>query len=173
MSPPRPGDPRAESLLDAFVDTYPCALVPVPVEEIAEEFLGLRVRETAGLGASGVIVPSHRTIHVNADEPAERRRFTLAHEIGHWVIHCRTRPECMEILCRTVEVSGATDPREREANVFAATLLMPEPTVRGLVGDGVRDAATLAGMLGVSVPAMAWRLYNLGLGERPPGEGGA
>jgi Zn-dependent peptidase ImmA (M78 family) len=54
---------------------------------------------------------------------------------------------------------------EREANVFAAELLMPEELVRRLGGSNTREVAAT---FKVSEEAMSWRLYNLGLSERPP-----
>jgi Zn-dependent peptidase ImmA (M78 family) len=54
---------------------------------------------------------------------------------------------------------------EREANVFAAELLMPEGLVRASF-DGT--AVGTASQFGVSDEAMGWRLYNIGLSEEPP-----
>lgn len=168
MSPPRPGDPRAPELLRRYLAAFPCAAVPVPVEDIAEDLLGLRVRVDSGMGAlSGALLPAHRLIRVNADEPPDRRRFTVAHEIGHWVVHCAEQRERAPIMCRSVETPGARDVREREANVFAADLLMPEDAVRGRFDTVGPHAEPLAHTFGVSVDAMRWRLYNLDLGPHP------
>jgi Zn-dependent peptidase ImmA (M78 family) len=173
VSPPRPGDPRAPRLLERYLAAFggTRAPVPVPVEDIAEDLLGLRVRLTPGLPASGMLVPAERVVHVNPDEPPDRRRFTVAHEVAHWVVHCAEQRARPVILCRHADMDGATDPREREANVFAADLLMPEQAVRAAAaaaGPGPAGPDHLAGLFGVSVPAMAWRLYNLELGP-PPG----
>ena len=64
--------------------------------------------------------------------PLRRFRFTIAHEIGHWVCHCLEAPSALEpSYCRPVDLTEAADRTlEREANVFAAELLMPEPAVR-------------------------------------------
>lgn len=140
----------------------------MPVEAIAEDLLGLALGE-APLPVSGMLVPARREIWVDAREAAEspaRRRFTIAHEIGHWV--CQVREgRVAEILCRPdPSLARQADPREREANVFAAELLMPAAEVRRLVADGLPEAELLE-RFGVSGPAMAWRLFNLGLGPRP------
>jgi Zn-dependent peptidase ImmA (M78 family) len=116
-----------------------------------------------------MLVPARREIWVDAREAAEspaRRRFTIAHEIGHWV--CQVREgRGAEILCRPdPSLARRADPREREANVFAAELLMPAGEVRRLAAEGFA-VAELAGRFEVSGPAMAWRLFNLGLGPRP------
>lgn len=165
MSPPRPGDPRAERLRQRFMEVFGDAgTPPVPVEAIAEDLLGLRVRLETGMdGLSGALLPAHRLIRVNADEPAERRRFTVAHEIAHWVVHCAADGRAAPVMCREVARPGP-DPREREANVFAADLLMPAAAVRAHVAaHGAPDRGILAAAFAVSPEAMAWRLYNLGL----------
>jgi Zn-dependent peptidase ImmA (M78 family) len=56
---------------------------------------------------------------------------------------------------------------EREANVFAAELLMPQTEVRAAIAIGA-GVSELAARFGVSDVALAWRLFNLGLAERPP-----
>jgi hypothetical protein len=161
-------DPRAGALLRRYLDTYGGEEIPVPVESIAEDLLGLRVSE-ADLTCSGLLVPAERRIWVNAAEASQapgRRRFTIAHELGHWVcqvLEGRWQP----VFCREVEAGGnGYPPLEREANVFAAELLMPEGTVRVRVGSG--SPADLAERFGVSSVAMHWRLYNLGLVEASP-----
>jgi hypothetical protein len=169
MTPPRPGDPRAARLLRRYLEAFPAAEVPVPVQDIAEDLLGLRVRVAPGLAVSGMLVPSERLVWVNADEPPERCRFTVAHEMGHWVVHCAEQATRPAILCRDADLDGATDVREREANVFAADLLMPEAAVREAAGGPDSSATALALRFRVSPVAMAWRLYNLGLGPLPDG----
>ena len=70
--------------------------------------------------------PATRYVYLNARESREsegRRRFTLAHEIGHWVCQCdegrSAAPE--PILCRASDMSGTGSALEREANNFAAS----------------------------------------------------
>jgi Zn-dependent peptidase ImmA (M78 family) len=142
----------------------------VPVESIAEDLLGLHVVESDELGVSGLLLPVEREIWVNAREAAEspgRRRFTIAHELGHWicqVLEGSTAP----VFCRPSDLAATADRAlEREANVFAAELLMPEEAVRDAFTRD-RSIDGLAAVFGVSQEAMHWRLYNFGLvGERP------
>lgn len=159
-------DPRATALLRSYLEAYGGPEIPVPVEAIAEDFVGLRVAETEGLDCSGLLVPAERRIWVNAREAAEspaRRRFTIAHELGHWVcqvLEGRWQP----VFCRTMEApaEGRYPPEEREANVFAAELLMPEPAVRSAFAED-DSIGGLAERFGVSDEAMHWRLYNFEL----------
>ncbi|MBM3664388.1 MAG: ImmA/IrrE family metallo-endopeptidase [Actinobacteria bacterium] len=72
------------------------------------------------------------------------------------------------ILCREADLSArGGGPLEREANNFAASLLMPEAQVREVAAGGM-DVDTAAERFGVSDIAMDWRYFNLGITtERP------
>ena len=77
--------------------------LPVPIEEIADTHVGLLVRDVEDLGTapgapelghgqalSGLLLPAVGEIWVNAEEARQwpaRRRFTIAHELGHWRLH--------------------------------------------------------------------------------------
>jgi Zn-dependent peptidase ImmA (M78 family) len=106
------------------------------VESIAEDLLGLSIERSWDLQYSGVLLPHERTIVLNAHEdyrnqaPLRRYRFTIAHEVGHWICHCLGGvPQA--IYCRTVHANPEEGiGREREADRVAASLLMPEPAVR-------------------------------------------
>ena len=122
-------DPRAHALRARFHAKFAADELPVPVEAIAEDLLGLRV-EDGDIPCSGLLLPAGRLIVLRADEPPARQRFTLAHELGHWV--CQVREgRGKAVYCRAQDVVPSADRlREREANVFAAELLMPEEAVR-------------------------------------------
>lgn len=163
-------DPRAGALRERFARLFGGEELPVPVERIAEDLLGLRV-ETAELPVSGMLVPAERRILLNRPEFPPRRRFTLAHELGHWVCQCRGRPVVEPIYCRADDVgderADGARLREREANIFAAELLMPEQLVRRELARGA-ELPALAERFGVSRPAMHWRLFSFGLVEAGP-----
>ena len=95
---------------------------PIPVEQIAEEFLGLSIIH--GLPSdrkiSGIIQLGQKRILVNSKEPAVRRRFSVAHEIAHWTLHAQHRNG--QVIFRTRK---SQDRVEAEANAFAAAILMP------------------------------------------------
>jgi len=157
-------DARADALRERYRRAFACREPPVPVEAIAEDLLGLLVEERE-IDCSGCLLPFRRLLVVNAGEPRARRRFTIAHELGHWVCQVmagRSAP----VFCRPLDLSQAADRAlEREANVFAAELLMPEPLVRGRFAGSVADCAAA---FAVSGEAMHWRLFNLGLLPEPP-----
>jgi hypothetical protein len=160
-------DPRAHAVRERYLATFGGPELPVPVEAIAEDLLGLRVEERPALGLSGMLLPAERRVVVNADEVAPRRRFTLAHELGHWV--CQVREgAALPVYCRLEDVAESADRAlEREANVFAAELLMPEPAVRAAWAE-LGEVAACAARFDVSPTAMHWRLYSFELVEEGP-----
>jgi hypothetical protein len=170
--PTRYTDPRAHDLRAEYLATFGGAEIPVPVESIAEDWLGLRIEE-ADLGdCSGMLIPSERLIRVNASEamsgdtPTRRIRFTIAHELGHWICHARGLDDA-PTYCRSQDLAEDADRAlEREANVFGAELLMPEAAVRE-AWAAFPDAQGLAGRFGVSALAAQWRLYSFGLASKP------
>jgi Zn-dependent peptidase ImmA (M78 family) len=127
-------------------------------------------------------------ILVNADDPLPRRRFTAAHELGHYLLHFLPRLQAtgdVEVYlvqddsCDTVreEDTSLADKEpslpemERQANQFAAELLMPEVLCRMATNSYRGHFHTparflehhLAREMLVSREAMRWRLRNLGL----------
>ena len=122
---------------ERYLATYGGDEIPVPVESIAEDLLGLRIEEDDLGECSGMLIPAERLIVVNASEamsgdtPTRRHRFTIAHELGHWICHATRHAETAPTYCRSQDMSQDTDRAlEREANVFGAELLMPEAAVR-------------------------------------------
>ena len=167
-------DPRAHELRDRYLATYGGAEIPVPVESIAEDLLGLRIEEDDLGECSGMLIPAERLIVVNASEamsgetPTRRHRFTIAHELGHWICHARGAEDAQPSYCRSQDVSQDTHRAiEREANVFGAELLMPESAVRWAwaASPGVVE---LASKFDVSAMAAQWRLYSFGLVDSRP-----
>ena len=159
-------DPRAGKVRERYHGLFGGMEFPVPVESIAVDLLGLHVEE-GDIGCSGMLVPAERRVVLRADEPHARQRFTLAHEVGHWVcqvLEGYTAP----VYCRAEDVApGADRMREREANLFGAELLMPEPSVQAAFAQE-RDIEQVATRFGVSAEAMHWRLYNFGLVDDRP-----
>jgi Zn-dependent peptidase ImmA (M78 family) len=158
-------EPRAHELRERYIAAFGGGELPVPVGAIAEDLLGLHVSEADLDGVSGLLYPARRRIVLNAGDPPARKRFTLAHELGHWICQCQDEPT-VKVFCRAEDVTLDPVARtvEREANIFAAELLMPEAAVRKAWSG---DADETAARFGVSGEAMRWRLYSFGLGEAP------
>lgn len=140
--------------------------IPVPVGRLAKE-LGLGVlRSTLQPGISGQIEPSDEypagfVIKVNRHEVKHRQRFTIAHEIGHFMLHRdRIGSGIRDTILYRSKLSSAM---EAEANRFAAGLLMPFDKVRGKFNElelrrDKESARELAQVFGVSNDAMEIRL---------------
>jgi hypothetical protein len=171
----------AVAALERFTTTYRAAPPPVDVAELAGSLYRLRVRDADDLDAapgapadvplSGLLLPHRYEVWVRRDEPRERRRFSVAHEVGHFVLHALPA-HAEPVFCRPADVQADVDAaarrREREANRFAAELLMPEPLVRSHVERTGPDPTSLAPVFAVSDLAMGFRLVNLGYLEWLP-----
>lgn len=156
---------------------------PVDVDLIAE-MLGLRVRYDFDLESDGIT----GAIFLNEDDAAEilinpvensyepRRRFTLAHEIGHYCLHLNdTKRGFIDDRKSMSRSNTYWDKYEGEANSFAANLLMPKSLVlvvgREVVkekgGNGKIDKELfieeLSARFQVSIPALKYRLQALGI----------
>ena len=150
--------------------------VPVPIEYVAEA-LNLRTDASVhGEGVSGVLVVEGRrgAIGYNPTHPPVRQRYTIAHELGHYILHVKDLAQQSLFIDRYVafradQSSQGNDSQEVEANAFGAALLMPERLVReeirarGFDLDDEDDTAALAKRFRVSTSAMSYRLVNLGL----------
>lgn len=98
-------------------------------------------------------------IHLNRSDNELRRRFTLAHEIGHFVRNHSLDFEYVDH--RDGMASQGVDEGEVFANAFAASLLMPQTAVQELI-EAHAGEKQIARELGVSVAAMVNRLKGLG-----------
>jgi hypothetical protein len=177
----------AQALLRDFEQRYDTAGVPpVPVERVAGSLLGLFVDEADDLRAlpgaptgqgrlSGMLDAEEMVLWVDRGEARRspgRRRFTIAHEIGHLVLHVPSVREVFYDLPADIRELDEGPPgeklpelrrREREANVFARELLMPERLVSEQAHATGFNLPALAGRFEVSVPAMRLRLRLLKL----------
>ena len=144
---------------------------PVLVEQVAEH-LGVEI-ELADLGedCSAVLVRNgdRAIVGVNKEHHLNRRRFSIAHEIGHFVLHRGDTyvDKGYRVHFRDLESGSATKREEMEANAFAAALLMPAEWVRHAFNQQPFDLnedgglENLARKFKVSAQAMAYRLINL------------
>ena len=145
--------------------------LPVSVTRIAREF-GIRVFKSSGWPdkLSGLIRKNQERyeIFVNGQHPLVRRRFTIAHELAHFILH---RDEIGNGITDDVLYrSGLSNKMEKEANQLAADILMPWKLLDPILDSGESDIRELADMFKVSPSTMSIRLgvpYE-GFGERPP-----
>ena len=181
----------AHALLDEFLmwsDNHDP--VPVRAEVIAEQFLNYTIDITdQGIFSDpecfGGIIFDEKLIKINASVESHEGRynFTIAHEIGHHVLHKqiyfdRKPDETNRIICRE---AGDKPLVEQQADRFAAALLMPKGAVNAafaLVEEGslpssapttralralANKVVVIGGFSNVSNTAMVNRLIDLGL----------
>jgi len=147
--------------------------MPVDVFKLASE-LGIRVvAKPLRDSISGAIERRDDgwMIVVNKNHSENRKRFTVAHEIGHFVLHYRQLGNGTNDTkaYRADEQEDAYEnwidvEHEREANGFAAGILMPAPLVRRQYRamQGLNDIPErMAPLFGVSEAAMRYRIKNL------------
>jgi hypothetical protein len=162
---PAPEEKAAELLADVPSYLWDGRRLPVPVEEIVDSYLGLRICDAEDLSAipgapagatlSGLLVVTDRKVYVNAGEAASspgRRRFTIGHEAGHWCLHRDSRDT---VFCRANghgldELPDDAPDIEDEASRFAGALLFPPALVRAVHARARGDVAKIAERFGAS-----------------------
>lgn len=149
-------------------------LYSIPVDPVVlANRLGIRVHNAQFWDDTfaGVITKrgNHITLLVNTTHPAARKRFTIAHELGHHFLHLLKDGAFIDKevdLFRGEpgddEAQQQTKAEEVQANQFAAALLMPEELVRREF-EHVNDLAPMARLFNVSETAMGIRLSQLRL----------
>ena len=139
---------------------------PVDPFVIATQF-GIKVIE-ADLPAdvSGAIIKKKGNdpiIALSKSDSNNRKRFSCAHELGHYVYRTDELQEEYDYIdLRSKTSSIGTEPEEIFANKFAASLLMPEEEVKKLYKKKT-PFFLMAQYFGVSDDAMTIRLENLKL----------
>lgn len=112
-------------------------------------------------GLSGMIRrnpedPSRFNIYVNASHHEHRRRFTIAHELAHFIMHRDLIGD--GITDDALYRSGLSNAVEAQANRLAADILMPWSLLDEIIDKGESDIAELANIFNVSKSAMSIRL---------------
>ena len=117
-------------------------IVTYPMEESTSGFLQLR--------------DGRWEVGVNSLHHVNRQRFTMAHEIGHFMLHRDHGSFTDGLLFR----KNQSNPQEREANLFASLVLMPEVEFRQAVAN--YSVPEVANLFAVSQQAVQFRIDNLG-----------
>lgn len=151
--------------------------LPINVEAIAKKLNVVVTRvEFPDDSISGALEKKRTgksTIFVNDKHKEVRRRFTIAHELGHFILHDHEGIHVDKtIFFRNNDSKEAVYRNEIDANKFAAELLMPTHLVEkaaakyskgGIVDAGVDLLVELAEKFNVSTTAMAIRLQSVGI----------
>lgn len=161
-----------EKLIVEILRQLPTLSPPVPVEDIAVAVGIEEIRDLDTEGFEGALIAladkSRGVILVRKNSPPYRRRFSISHELGHFLIPTHVAIDSRGFMCRADDMrmtQSATSDRaarmEVEANRFAAHLLMPPPLLRRelarLRGADISHILQLADRYDVSKEAAARR----------------
>lgn len=151
--------------------------VPVPIDEMIRDY-ELDLRESALEDSiSGMMVTKEdgsAVVVINENHHENRKRFSMAHELGHYLLHRTARSIFVDAseqkFYRDAEASTGTKLQEIEANAFAAELLMPQESIEERVTETLTMLdepiiEKLAAEFCVSQSAMIFRLQKLRLLE--------
>jgi Zn-dependent peptidase ImmA (M78 family) len=134
---------KLAALIIGQLSTQLDRLLPLPIEEVARAcgILEIRTLETAGF-EGGLIqdeFKEHGYILTKAGAGSQRSRFTIAHELGHFVNLRHVAPPGQDrLLCNKEDLRAAGPTRnsrhgmEAQANEFASCLLMPARSISPL-----------------------------------------
>ncbi|MBK7764388.1 MAG: ImmA/IrrE family metallo-endopeptidase [Bacteroidetes bacterium] len=167
---------RIENIAIKILDKFGITKLPIPIKEIAIK-MGLGVKPyDLGENVSGVLVveKGEGYIGYNFNDPPVRRRFTIAHELGHYELH-HVHSETSSLFIdnqfriefRNQSSSTGEQQKEIEANAFAAAILMPRHLLIKEIDNNHLDLSDdknlhlLAKKFNVSISAMTYRLNNL------------
>jgi len=148
--------------------------IPVDVEKIAKAKGVVVVKQELEDSVSGVLMikDGRGIIVVNEGHHPNRQRFSLAHELGHYLLHPDAGSVFVDrspVFFRDRRSSEGVRQHEIDANAFAAELLLPEKDLKAQLNDRPVDAfddvsvRRLAARFGVSAQALTIRLTSLDL----------
>lgn len=167
---------KAIAKAKAILKGYKGQRLPIKVDVIAKD-LGATItaenfEDDTSVSAMLYREGKKKIIGINTTQSIVRQRFSIAHEIGHLVLHEGNLyvDRSVKVNFRDSRSSMAVDPEEIEANAFAAELLMPEEIVNAETKRHMRSnpkssaeelISNLATKFKVSEKAMDFRLQNL------------
>lgn len=111
---------------------------------------------------SGLLDKKNKTIYINSTDSEERQRFTIAHELAHFMYNHNEDKYGLNYR----DGNKARTSAERQADDFAGELLMPSPVVRKKLkeySDAKPTVVEMANLFGVSKDAMRVKLETMGV----------
>ncbi len=151
---------RIKILAQKALEAANCDRPPVPVEKIAQKLEFKIVPFSFDKRISGILKKEEKIIGVNKDHHPLRQRFSISHELGHYLLGHEIETNREDIVDKNFNENTSI---EREANLFASALLMPEDWVRENAKKDGLDIKSLAKKFEVSEQAMTIRLLELRL----------
>jgi len=137
-------------------------IVMLPLNTIAE-FLQFRIHlfqpQEDSQNVAGAIDYPRRIMFINALGSINRQRFSIAHEFGHMLIHTEYQDEPSWVYdFRSPDPMRKKQPREQEADLFAAELLIPVELVKQQVMLFAGNLSSVANEFQVSMESLRYRL---------------
>lgn len=160
---------KIETMVEQLLRHHHQVRPPVRIERIARQ-LGVEVRAGDLKDISGLLARTGESavIGINSMQSRVRQRFTIAHELGHFLLHegiVHHVDHGYRVNFRSELSSSATNVEEIEANFFAASVLMPREFLHAMNAlealDDDTKVAELARAFDVSRHAMSLRLVNV------------
>lgn len=141
--------------LDQLIKNLQVKVFEIDMKELGDVADDVEINEST----SGFLIKANEnyTIYLNKNDPMTRKRFTIAHEMGHLKLN-----HVENIICRDSISSLGTDENEVKANAFAAELLMPEELM-DYAYKLLKSVYRVARVFGVSEDAARIRLTKLGV----------
>ncbi len=133
---------------------------PVLIEKIVQKLKIKIIPFSFDKRISGVLKREGRVIGINKSHHPLRQRFSIGHELGHYLLGHEIEPNQKDIVDENFNENNTI---EREANLFASFLLMPEKWIKESVEKNGVDIEKLARKFEVSEQAMTIRLLELRL----------
>jgi len=152
---------RAKKAARDTLAKYGLTTPPFDPEAIAEAMnvnvVYTRFGGTNGNAISGFLQFDPPQIVVNLDQPPNRKTFTIAHELGHYVLHQDyARSQNYRVMPRNNYYDGQKPDEEKEADVFAAHLLVPMRALQRY--QDIASTSELARLFAVSEDVIMNRL---------------
>lgn len=158
---------RPSQLVDAIVAQNPQLPVPVPLEQFAMLAGISSIEPLTSDGFEGALIAnpekSSGTIFYNPRSPKPRQRFTIGHELGHFLLPWHRKSS---FQCTAVDMtSAANGDWEIQANQFSAELLIPKALairrLRAMKNPELEHVQQLAEEFGTSMEMTARRYVEL------------
>lgn len=165
---------KIENLASSILTELHIKTAPVDIKEIAKQKGATIKPYDLGEKISGMLLVkgSDGIISYNPTESQVRQRFTIAHELGHFLLHKKTQDifvdKQFQVHFRDENSTTGQDIQELEANAFAAAILMPKELLMREIKMHHFDLGDesamkeLAKLFNVSLQAMTFRMVNLG-----------
>ena len=172
ISPNWDGEIRAVNVEDIINNTYSIDFEPRNLDAYADDKSKVYA----------AICPEKKVIYFNEsqwgflEKRPGIRNFTEAHELGHWILHCdHNASEAISLFggttmyCRGINGSSR-NPKEIQADMFAAALLMPKDIITGAINEikkvrsiSFPDLYSMRDHFEVTISALCNRAQSLGL----------